>query len=139
MIRILSRRRALGIAVALLGACKHLDPAAASLAERNTRYDVPFNSVTLLDAVLKRNVVVEQTGSKRSATNTLVAWALLRNRTDDAVLISVRTRFFDANKLPLDDSDWSAVYLDRRGLRTYELPSTTPDATYYSIEIMHGR
>jgi hypothetical protein len=138
MMRISLATLALGT-LCLGAACKHMDPSAASLSQRTTRYAVPYNTVAFLDADLTRNLVAEETGTKRSPTNTLVAWALLRNRTDETVKVSVRTRFFDTNKAPLDDTPWSMVYLDRRGLQTYETPSLRGDAAYYYIEIMKGR
>jgi hypothetical protein len=125
--------------IVLAAACRHIDPAAAPVAERNVNYTVPFNTVTFVEPALMRNIIAEQTGSKRSATNTLIAWTLLRNRTDSRVVVSVRARFFDANKAPLDNSSWTPVFLDARSLQAYEIPSTRNDAAYYYIEVNQGR
>ena len=127
------------VSVGLSAACTRVDPAAAPVAERNVNYAMPLNTVVFVDPSLSRNIVAEQTGTRRSATNTLVAWATLRNRTDEQVKLSVRTRFLDAGKAPLDDSGWSPVFFDRRGIQTYEIPSMRANAAYYYIEISQAR
>lgn len=131
----------LALATVALGAClgPRKDAMVAGLSQRHERYDVPMNTAVVLDQVLTRTLLVERTGSRRSESNTLVAWASLRNRTDETIKVSARARFFGADRQPLEESAWSLVYIDRRGLGTFEVPSTRPDAAYYYVEIMAGR
>jgi len=122
------------------GGCAHRkDSAAAYMSTYHVGYSVPYNTAAFLDGSLQKNLSVEQTGSRRSGSNTLAVWASLRNRTDRDWKVAVRTRFFDANQQPLESTSWSTVFLSRRGLQTYETASTTPNAAFYYVEIMEGR
>jgi hypothetical protein len=129
------------VAFAAITACRPpaADPMAAFSSERHPGYQLPFNTVSILDRALARTIVAEQSGARRTPTNTLVAWAILRNRSDDGVKVSVRTRFYDANRQPLEESAWTLVHIERRGLRSYEVPAVRREAAFYHIEVMEGR
>jgi hypothetical protein len=89
----------------------------------------------------KSKIAVESTDSKRTATGTLEAWAVLRNRTDYPLQIEGRTTFFDASKSPAENpTAWQRVMLPPQAVGTYRDYSTkTDEVNYYYIEIREGR
>ena len=129
---------ALFATVAIAG-CARFDPQAAVVAERQIDYKMEMNSVYLLDPALKRDFTVEANGARRSPTNTLEAYITLRSRVDQPARLIARARFFDAQKRPLEESQWSTLFLDRRGLKDYAVLSTKSDATFYLIEVQYSR
>jgi hypothetical protein len=86
-------------------------------------------------------IAIESTNSKRTPTNTLEVWAVLRNRTDYPLQIEARTQFFDSNKVPIEGpTAWQRVHLPPQSLDTYrEFSTKTGEISYYYIEIREGR
>ena len=132
----------LSLAAGMLGsaACAaRSDPMAAALAERNVNYEVPMNTAVFLDDGLQKVVTVERTSAGRNAANGLTVVAMLRNRSDGQMKLSARTQFFGSSKQIIESTAWTHLFLDRRGLGSYETSATNPSAAYYHIEIAYGR
>lgn len=112
---------------------------------------IRFNTVNIIDDNLanwqgreeKRwsKIAVESTNSRRTATGTLEAWGVLRNRTDYPLQIEGRTTFFDQYQVPVEkESGWKRVILPPNGVAAYkELSTHTNDVAFYYIEIREGR
>ena len=131
---------AIGLLVNFIGAChRPNDQMAALVAEQHAGYQMPMNSVTLLDPSLRRTVSVETNDATRSATNTLGVLVTLRSRQDAPMRIVARTRFLDEKQKPLEETVWREMFLDPRGLQTYSALSVRSDAAFYLIEVGRGR
>lgn len=120
---------------------------------------VRMNSVAVLDDSLQRwyvyqdtltgvrehgkvgKIAVEATNTRRTATGTLEAWAMLRNRTDHDLQIQGRVHFFDTQKAPLEGpTAWKRIYLPANAVATYKESSVTVhNIGYYYIEVREGR
>jgi hypothetical protein len=92
----------------------------------------------------RRNVgkiAVESTGSKRTPTGTLEAYAVIRNRTNYPLQIEARTTYFDQDKVPCEQpTAWQRVFLQPNAVNTYKECSTkVQEVAYYYIEIREGR
>ncbi|MEX2285391.1 MAG: hypothetical protein WEE89_23095 [Gemmatimonadota bacterium] len=127
------------IAVLLMSGCIKRDEMSAVQATRNLGYNTPMNTAAFVDPGLERRFTVEQTSAARSATNTLIVKAEVRNRTEADTKLSLRTRFYDAQRQPVEESSWAVLYVAKRGLKTYETSSTRTDAVFYYVEVMEGR
>jgi hypothetical protein len=86
-------------------------------------------------------IAVEKTGSRRTETGSVEAWALLRNRTDHPFQIEGRVQFFDESEAPIGGpSAWQRIFLGPNSVATYRENSTNTDRVrYYYIEIREGR
>lgn len=112
---------------------------------------IRFNTVNIIDDNLanwqgkaeKRwsKIAVESTNSRRTATGTLEAWGVLRNRTDYPLQIEGRTTFFDQYQVPVEkETSWKRVILPPNGVAAYkEFSTQTNDVAFYYIEIREGR
>lgn len=112
---------------------------------------VRLNTVAILDDSLQDwdgppgrkggKIAVERTNASRTETGTLVAWALLRNRTDYPLQIEGRVQFFDEAEAPLEGpTAWQRLHLPPNSVITYRGNSTQTDRVkYYLIEIREGR
>ncbi len=110
---------------------------------------IRMNSVNILDNSLQKwtkntklsKIAVESTNSRRTATGTLEAWSVLRNRTDFPLQIEGRITFFDKYERPVEAASvWKRVMLPAKSIGTYSEFSTATDAVaYYVIEIREGR
>jgi hypothetical protein len=123
---------------------------------------IRYNSVGILDKSLQdwsyprkkflfweveedeRNVgkiAVESTNSRRTATGTLEAWAVIRNRTNNPLQIEGRTTYFDKDKVPCEEpTAWQRLFLQPNSVGTYKDFSTkVHEVNYYYIEIREGR
>lgn len=118
-----------------------------------------MNSVAILDKSLQKwyvyensltgpreygkvgKIAVESTGTRRSQTGTIEAWALLRNRTDYMLQVEGRVQFFDAAKAPVEGpTAWQRVILPPNSVSTFkEFSTNVMDIGYYYIEIREGR
>ena len=89
----------------------------------------------------RSKIAVESTDSRRTATETLEVWAVLRNRTDYPLQLECRTQFFDASKVISDGpTAWQRIYLSPQSQETYrEFSTKTKEVNYYYIEIREGR
>ncbi len=120
------------------------DPAAPNAGIR-------LNTVNIIDESLQKwhgreagktgKIAVESTNSKRTATGTLEAWGVLRNRTDYPLQIEGRITFFDQYQVPVESpSAWRRVLLPANGIGAYkEFSTKTSQVAYYYIELREGR
>ena len=92
-----------------------------------------------MDTSLKNKIAVKDVGSRRTGTNTLEVYSVLRNRKDRDYHITIRTNFYDSNKRPLETTRWQAMYLSPRGVTNYTALSTRTDVVYYYIEVREGQ
>jgi hypothetical protein len=99
------------------------------------------NTVTILDDSLAGKVAVENQGSRRTPTNTLEVFAVIRNRTDFTLQAEGRMSLYDINGAPLDGpSAWQRLYLPPNSIVHYkEISTVTQDIGFYNIEIREGR
>lgn len=96
-----------------------------------------MNNVGFLTDGLNRRVGVQQTNAKRTPTNTLEVYCVLRNRTDHKQQLQARTQFFGAQGEPLEGPDaWQNVFLAPNAIQSYRSYSTRTDPAYYYIEVM---
>lgn len=112
---------------------------------------IRFNTVNIIDDSLANwqgkeeerwsKIAVESTNSRRTATGTLEAWGVLRNRTDYPLQIEGRTTYFDQYQVPVEKAtSWKRVILPANGVAAYKEFSThTNDVAFYYIEIREGR
>lgn len=107
----------------------------AYVARTHRSYEVPLNNVGLTSRALARSVAVEGQGSGRSPANTLEVWVELRNRADAQQTLSLRTRFYDAARQPLEDTQWTRLFVGARALTSYRALATRADAAYYYVEV----
>ena len=127
-------------AVFATGACvRPRDPLAPLVGERRTDFTLEMNRVLLLDERLREALLVERSGGRRSQTNTIEVYATLRSRLNEPSRIIARARFFDASQRPLDVTQWTTLFLERRGLADYTALSTSPEAAAFIVEIQVTR
>lgn len=120
---------------------------------------IRMNSVSILDKDLQKwyvfentitgsvergkkgKIAVESTGSRRTPTGTVEAWAVLRNRTDFDLQVQGRVQFFDKTKAPVEGpTAWQRVFLPANSVSHFkELSINVMDVAYYYIEIREGR
>ncbi len=111
----------------------------AYVAKKHSEYEIAWNNVGFLDTSLKNKIAVENVDSRRTATNTLEVFTVLRNRKDKTYHITARTNYFDSNKRPLETTRWEAMVLSPRGVADYTALSTRTDVGFYYIEVREGR
>lgn len=113
--------------------------------ERAPSQRLNLDTVVILDKSLQDRkagkLAVENSGARRTAADTVEAFAVIRNRTDYPLQIEGRTQFFDAMGIPLGSpSQWQRLYLDPQSINGYrELSTGTGDVAHYYIEIREGR
>ena len=142
---------ALLLAVSLAG-CKTVAPTEGAapgvkVNDPNAPYaTIRMNTVNIIDKSLQvgaaGKIAVEQTNARRTATNTLEVFAVLRNRTDYPLQVEGSTQFFDANQAPVEGpTAWQRVHLPPNGVATYKEMSLRNDSSiaYYYVEIREGR
>jgi len=81
-------------------------------------------------------IAVGNVGIKRTSTNNLEVFAVLKNRTDDRLQMQGRIHFFDDMGMPVEEpSAWQRMYFSPNSMLAYKEFSTHMDAVYYYIEI----
>ena len=132
-------------------ACSGIDknegprPAVRIVDERAPNQRLNLDTVVILDKSLQDRktgkLAVENSGARRTATGTVEAFAVIRNRTDHPLQIEGRTQFFDSLGIPLGaPSQWQRLYLDPQSINGYrELSTGTGEVAHYYIEIREGR
>jgi hypothetical protein len=99
-----------------------------------------LNNVSLLDQEIANKVTVESTNARRTPTNTLESWAILRNRTDYPLQLEARASFYDVHQAPLEGpTAWQRLYLPPNATAHFKTSSTRTDVGYYQIEVKEGR
>jgi len=102
--------------------------------------EAQLNRVGFLTKGLAGRIAVEQTGARRSATNTLEIHVTLRNRTDYPQKIEVRSQFYGDGRVALEGPGaWESVFLAPNGIQTYRTSSTRTDPVAYYIEVREMR
>lgn len=132
-------------------ACSGIDknegprPAIRIADERAPNQRLNLDTVVILDKSLQDRksgkLAVENSGARRTASGTVEAFAVIRNRTDYPLQIEGRTQFFDALGIPTGTpSQWQRIYLDPQSINGYREQSTgTSEVAHYYIEIREGR
>lgn len=132
-------------------ACSGIDrnegpsPAIRIADERAPNQRLNLDTVVILDKSLQDRksgkLAVENSGARRTASGTVEAYAVIRNRTDHPLQIEARTQFFDSLGIPLEaPSQWQRIYLDPQSVNGYrELSTGTVEVAHYYIEIREGR
>ncbi|MEW6261558.1 MAG: hypothetical protein AB1641_00645 [Thermodesulfobacteriota bacterium] len=102
---------------------------------------VPLNTVTFLDTGLDQKVGLQSTDSRRSPSDTVEVWAVIKNKTGSPLKLEGRVQFFDRQKAPAEGpTAWQKLFLPPSGLATYrEFSTKVMEVGYYYIEIREGR
>lgn len=103
-----------------------------------------LDSVVILDKSVQdarsSRIAVERHGARTSATGTLEAFAVVRNRTDHPQQLEFRTTFFDNDGVPIEGpSGWKRIFFDPNQINGYNEFSTKPNSQHYYIEIREAR
>ncbi len=111
---------------------------------------IHMNSVNIIDPGLQYvvedegryygKIAVEKHGTRRSATNTLEVFVLLRNRTSHNLMIEGRIQFYDENEFPIEGpTTWQRVSIPQNGVAVYKEFSTSFKIGFYYVEIREAR
>ena len=106
---------------------------------------VQYDRVVILDDSLQSSrsgkIAIESHGARRTASGTVEAFAVIRNRTDYPLQIEARVQFFDADKVPVEGpTAWQRVYLEANSVNAYREASTrVHDVAHFLVEIREGR
>lgn len=85
-------------------------------------------------------ISLQKVGGRRSPTDTLEIWSVMKNHTDHDLQVEGRTMFFDRDEVPLDDQTaWKRMYIPANSFATYREYSISPEAAFYIVEIREGR
>lgn len=129
----------LGLSVTLAACPRGIDEQAPLSPMQQGSYQMQVNGVGLLEPALQKSLVVEANGARRTPTNSLEVYVTFRNRLDAPARITARTRFMDAEKRPIDETQWTEVFLERRGMKNYSAVSKSAEASYYYVEVQPAR
>lgn len=106
---------------------------------------VNLNTVVILDKSLQDRksgkIAIESSGARRTDTNTLEVYAVIRNRTDFSQQLEARIQFFDQDGVPTEGpSAWQKIYLDPQSVGAYREKSTgVQGVDQYYVEIREAR
>jgi uncharacterized protein YcfL len=85
-------------------------------------------------------VSLQKAGARRSPTNSLEIWSVLKNHTDHDLQLEGRAMFFDSDEVPMNDQTaWKRMYIPANSFATYREFSISPQASYFIIELREGR
>jgi uncharacterized protein YcfL len=110
-------------------------------AEPGKSLGVKFNTVALIDDGLDMKVKAQTTNAKRSPTGTVEAWAVLKNLTNEQIMVEGRVWFFDQDEQPVEGpTAWKRLFIPPNSMATYrELSTKVMEIGYYYIEVREGR
>jgi hypothetical protein len=110
---------------------------------------ISMNSVNIIDKGLQRlvdgnkyvgKIAIENHGTRRTETNTLEVYVVIRNRTDYNLMIEGRIQFYDRDQVPIEGpTAWQRVNLAQNGVSAYKEFSTNYDVGFYYVEIREAR
>jgi hypothetical protein len=102
---------------------------------------IEFNTVALLDDGLDMKVKAQTTNAKRSPTGTVEVWAVLKNLTNEQIMVEGRVWFFDQDEQPVEGpTAWKRLFIPPKSMATYkELSTKVTEVGYYYIEVREGR
>lgn len=109
--------------------------------EVNKGIGVPLNTVNFLDKDLEQKLAVQSTNARRTASDTIEVWAVLRNKGDKTLQVEGRTQFFDRQQSPAEPpSAWQRLFIPAGALATYrEFSTKVTEIGYYYVEIKEVR
>lgn len=85
-------------------------------------------------------VSLQKAGSRKTSTDFLEVWSVLKNHTDYDLQVEGRTLFFDKDEVPVDDQTaWKRMYISANSFGTYREVSISPLAAYFVIELREGK
>lgn len=85
-------------------------------------------------------ISLQKAGSRRTSTNNLEIWSVLKNHTDHDLQVQARAMFFDADEVPVDDQTaWKRIYISANSFATYREFSISPLAAFYIVELREGK
>ena len=102
---------------------------------------VELNTVALIDAGLELKVKAQVTNARRTPTDTVEVWAVLKNLTNQPISVEGRTQFFDKDEAPVEGpTAWKRLFIPPNSMVTYrEFSTRVQDVEYYYIEVREGR
>lgn len=101
---------------------------------------IRWDSASIVDGAIHNKLAVEDIGSGRTATGTLSAWLVVRNRTSYPQSVELRTTYYTADRVPMEDaSEWQRVHLSPNSIDHYRSQSIRADAAHFHIEIREAR
>lgn len=85
-------------------------------------------------------ISIGATGASRTETGTLSVHTTIENMTDYTQTLQGRTRFYDANRTPIEDfSAWQRITLPPRGTGIYREMSLSDKAGFFYIELKEAQ
>lgn len=122
--------------------------------EDGTEFVFTLNTVAILDKNLqkwesvssttkhdtKSKLSVENLGIKTLSTRNAEVFTTIRNRTDHALQLDIRTQFYDDNQVATEKaSAWKRIFLAQNSIVTYKEQSISIDnVTQFIIEVKEG-
>jgi uncharacterized protein YcfL len=114
-----------------------------------------LNSVAILDKNLQRweyvnnivtpdkmsKIAIENYGIKTLETGNVQVFSTIRNRTDYPLQLSIRSQFYDDNKVSTENpTSWKRVFVPKNSLVTYKEQSISiGNVSNFLIEIKEGQ
>jgi len=116
------------------------DPALLPLTP-GTMKPMALNTVSVIDAGIRRKVLVQSVQASRTATGNVAVETRLMNCTDHPLQVDGRTNFLTTGGGSAEaPSMWQRVYLPPRSFASYAESSVSgPNAATFLIEVKEGR
>lgn len=88
----------------------------------------------------KSKIAVENLGIKSLETGNVEVFTTIRNRTDHALQLMIRSQFYDDNQITTEEpTAWKRVYLPQNSVMTYKEKSITMNTiSHFLIEVKEG-
>jgi hypothetical protein len=102
------------------------------------RYELPRNTVSILDSRLGKKIIVESVNATTTDTDTVEIMVRLVNRTDDRLHLESRSHFMNNERAPTEAvSGWKSLFLPPSSMVVYReySVSTIPDVTTFLVEV----
>lgn len=96
-----------------------------------------LNSVAMLSDSLVKDLLVTRHSYSRNPSNTFQVNVTLKNVTDDALHLLVRTQYFDSDRMSQEGpGEWAHVFIPAQGIETYSTNSISTKLDFYYVEVM---
>ena len=134
----------------LLAGCQAVSQEGAQMGVRVDDANAPtarimYDQVVITDKVLQNSktgkIAIEGQGAARTPTGTLKVTVAVRNRTDFAQTLELRTSYFDSGFAPTEKpSGWTRLHLDGNGVGHYQESSLgAGNVAHYYVEVREAR
>jgi hypothetical protein len=105
--------------------------------KRGAVYEIPLNTVQLVDKAIAKKVLVERVTARRTETDTVKVTVTFFNKGKQPLLLAIRSSFFESEGLPAEPSSgWRTVHIQPKTIATYQETSTgREDVTSFLVEV----